>query len=133
MGTFLGTSINESPTVVFPAGENLANARGIAVVLDNGEIKKAGAGSVILGLAIIETDDSVNKGDDVDVQIKDIGKWVTGAANIKAGDLLTPDADGKAVVAASGDFIAGIALSSAQQAGTWIKVQITKSGFQAQE
>ena len=130
MGTMIGTSVNDSATVVFPAGEALSNARGLAVVLDDGKIKKATAGAAILGLAIIETDDSIAVGDDVDVQIKDIGKWVVGAAGIKAGDMLTSDANGKAVVATTGDFIAGIALSSATSAGSLVKVQLTKSGYE---
>ena len=127
--TVLGSSINESPTVVFPAGADLTNARGIAVILDDGEVKKATKGAVILGIAIMETDDAVRQGDDVDVQIKDIGKWVSGAANIKAGDLLTSDANGKAIKATAGDFIAGIALSACAEAGTLIKVQINKAGY----
>lgn len=132
MATYFGTSINESPTVVFPAGEALDDARGIAVTLENnGTVKKATAGAVVFGLAIIETDDSVAVGDDVDVQIKDIGKWVAGADGIKTGDLLASDANGKAVVATSGNFIVGVALSAAEKAGTWVKVQINKCGFKA--
>ena len=131
MATYFGTSINESPTVVYPAGEALNDARGIAVALQsNGTVKKAGAGANVLGIAIIETDDSVAIGDDVDVQIKDIGKWVAGAA-ITPGAELASDANGKAIPASSGDFIVGVALSGATKAGTWVKVQINKSGYKA--
>lgn len=130
MSTMFGTSVNESPIVVYPAGEDLADARGIAVVLKNGAVVKAVKGANVLGIAIIETDDAVAKGDDVDVQVKDIGKWVAGAA-IKAGDELACDADGKAAPATAGDFIVGTALSDATKAGTWVKVQLNKAGYKA--
>ena len=50
---------------------------------------------------------------------------------VQAGDELASDAEGRAVPAKSGDFIAGIALSSADKAGTWVTVQVTKSGYKA--
>lgn len=67
---------------------------------------------------------------DVDIQIKDIGKWVAGE-EIAVGTELATDAGGKAVAAKSGDFIMGVALSSAAEAGTWIKVQIIKAGYKS--
>lgn len=128
-GTYFGTSINESATVVFPAGQKLADARGTAVMFDaNGKLKKATAGAVALGIALIETDDTVEAGTDVDVQIKDIGKWVAGGV-IAPGDEVACDANGKCVKATSGNFIMGVALSGTSTPGTWVKVQITKSGY----
>lgn len=126
--TYFGTSINESPTIVLPAGEKLENARGIAVAIKDGAVVKPTAGTHVIGLTLIETDETVEKGTDVDIQIKDIGKWVAGE-EITVGTELAADINGKAVAAKAGDFIMGIALSGATEAGTWIKVQIIKAGY----
>lgn len=130
MTTYFGTSINESPTIVLPAGEELTDARGIALAIKEGAVVKPEAGANVIGLSIIETDETVKKGDDVDIQIKDIGKWVAGE-EIAAGTELAADKDGKAVAAKDGDFIVAVALSSASEAGTWIKVQIIKAGYKS--
>lgn len=126
--TYFGSSINESPTIVLPAGERLENARGIALVIKDGTVIKPTAGAHVIGLSLIETDETVEKGVDVDIQIKDIGKWVAGE-EIAVGTELTADAEGKAVEAKAGDFIVGVALSNASKAGTWIKVQMIKAGY----
>lgn len=126
--TYFGSSINESPTVVFPAGEKLENARGIALAISGGKVVKPTAGAHVVGISLIETDETVEKGMDVDIQVKDIGKWTAGEA-VTAGTELAADAAGRAVAAKAGDFIAGIALGSAEKAGTWIKVQIIKAGY----
>ena len=128
MTTYFGTSINESPTIVLPAGEKLENARGIALAISNGKAVKPVAGTHVIGLSLIETDEMVEAGTDVDIQIKDIGKWVAGE-EITVGTELATDADGKAVAAKAGDFIVGVALSNASEEGTWIKVQIIKAGY----
>lgn len=69
-------------------------------------------------------------GDDLTVQIKDIGIWLSGGA-ITAGAELTSDADGKAVAATSGSFITAVALSEATKAGQRVSVQIVKAGYKA--
>lgn len=130
MATYLGTSINESPTIVLPAGEELKGARGIALAIKDGVVVKPAAGANVIGLSIIETDETVKPGNDIDIQIKDIGKWVAGE-EIAAGTELATDAEGKAVAAKAGDFIVGTALSNASVAGTWIRVQIIKAGYKA--
>lgn len=126
--TYFGTSINESPTIVLPAGKELTNARGIAVAIKNGAVVKPAAGAHAIGLTLIETDETVEAGTDVDIQIKDIGKWVAGE-KITAGTELATDTEGKAVAAKEGDFIVGVALNNAVEAGTWIKVQIINAGY----
>lgn len=126
--TYFGSSINESPTIVLPAGEELKNARGIAVAIKDGAVVKPAAGAHVIGLTLIETDETVETGTDVDIQIKDIGKWVAGE-EITVGTELATDANGNAVAAEAGDFIVGTALSNADEAGTWIKVQINKAGY----
>lgn len=126
--TYFGTSINESPTIVLPAGDKLENARGIALAIKDGAVVKPEAGTHVIGLSLIETDETVEKGIDVDIQIKDIGKWVAGE-EITVGAELATDVNGNAVTAKAGDFIVGVALSGAAEAGTWIKVQIIKAGY----
>lgn len=128
MATYFGSSINDSPTIVLPAGDKLENARAIALAIKEGEVIKPEAGAHVIGISLIETDETVDKGNDVDIQIKDIGKWVAGE-EITLGTELAADADGRAVAAKSGDFIVGVALSNASGAGTWIKVQIIKAGY----
>ena len=128
MSTYFGSSINESPTIVLPAGDKLENARGIVLAIKDGAVVKPEAGANVIGLSLIETDETVEKGIDVDIQIKDIGKWVAGE-EITVGTELATDANGYAVAAKDGDFIVGVALSSAAEAGTWIKVQIIKAGY----
>lgn len=128
MSTYFGTSINESPTIVLPAGEKLENARGIALSIQDGAVVKPKAGAHVIGISLIETDEIIEKGSDVDIQIKDIGKWVAGA-EIEVGTELATDVNGNAVAAKAGDFIVGIALSNATKAGTWVQVQIIKAGY----
>lgn len=128
MATYIGTSINESPTIVLPVGDDLTDARGIALAIENGAVVKPSAGANVIGLSIIETDETVKAGDNVDIQIKDIGKWVAGE-EIAVGTELATDKDGKAVAAEDGDFIVAVALSSASKAGTWVRVQIIKAGY----
>ena len=50
MGTYFGTSINESPTIVMDAGEKLENARGIALVIKDGMASKPAAGAHVIGI-----------------------------------------------------------------------------------
>ncbi|MDE7313587.1 MAG: DUF2190 family protein [Eubacterium sp.] len=128
MATYLGSNINESPTIVLPAGDKLENARAIALAIKDGAVIKPEAGAHVIGISLIETDETVDKGSDVDIQIKDIGKWVAGE-EVTVGTELAADAEGMAVAAKSGDFIVGVALSNASEAGTWIKVQIIKAGY----
>ena len=128
MATYFGTNINESPTIVLPAGEKLEYARGIALAIKEGGVVKPEAGAHIIGISLIETDETVEKGMDVDLQIKDIGKWVAGEA-VSVGTELAADEEGRAVTAKAGDFIVGVALSSASDAGIWVKVQIIKAGY----
>lgn len=126
--TYLGSSINESPTVVLAAGEKLENARGIALAVKDGAAVKPEAGAHVIGISLIETDETVEQGENVDIQVKDVGKWTAGG-EIAVGMELAADADGRAVEAKAGDFIVGMALSSASSAGTWVKVQIIKAGY----
>ena len=128
--TVLGTAINSSPTIVMQAGAALADARYRALAVSSGKLAFPSAGANVIGIAIGETEDAIAAGEDITVQIKDIGKWEAGGA-IAVGDELSTDADGKAVKATSGNFIVGVALSAASVAGTLVKVQIAKMGYKA--
>ena len=101
----------------------------MALGLSNGKAVLPAAGAMALGISIGETDETVAAGEDIDIQIKDIGKWMAGEA-IDAGDALATDAAGKAVKATSGKFIMGVALTSAAAADTLVQVQLAKMGYQ---
>ena len=131
MAVYFGTTINDSPTIVLPANAAITGAQGKAAVVTSGKIKIADtAGAAVIGVIPLSEDDDIAAGADVTVQIKDIGVWIAGEA-IAIGDELTTDAYGKAVKAAAGDFVVGVALSAAAAAGTRISFQMTKSGYKA--
>lgn len=125
--SYFGTPINDSAVIVLPAGAAIPAPAFLAV---NADGTVAGAGDAAIGIVLPSNDDAAAAGDDLNVQIKDIGTWTAGAA-VAYGDELTPDADGKAVTATQGDFIVGIALGAAKAAGERIPVQICKAGYKA--
>lgn len=125
---YISTGINDSPVITGVAALQMVNAAFHAAKFDvNGNIAPAGAGENALGLFIATTPETVNAGEEVTVQIKDIGLWVTGDA-VAAGDELTSNENGAAVPAGQGDYVTAIALEAATAAGQVIKVQIVKSG-----
>lgn len=130
MATYLGTTINESPTINLEAGEDIQEAQGKAVIISGGLAITATAGANAIGIIPLSEDEEIKKGSDVTVQVKDIGAWVAGA-KIVIGDELTSDADGFAVKAATGNFITAVALTAAAEAGTIIRVQLIKAGYKA--
>ena len=130
MATFFGTTINPSPTMVLQAGENIENAQGIALAIKDGKAVKPEAGVNVIGISLITNDEVIEMGADITIQIKDMGKWVAGE-KLCAGDELTTDANGRAVKAAAGNFITAVALSDAQKAGSFVKIQLIKAGYKA--
>ena len=132
MATYFGTSINESPTIVLPAKEKIEGAQGIALAISDGQLTKPTAGANVIGLSLFTNDETVEAGDDITVQGKDIGKWIAGEA-VAVGDELTTNAEGKAVKAAAGNFITAVALSAATEAGSVVKVQLIKAGYKPKE
>ena len=130
MATYLGTTINESPTINLEAGEDIQEAQGKSVIFSGGLAITGTAGANAIGIIPLSEDDEIKKGSDVTVQVKDIGAWVAGA-KIVIGDELTSDADGFAVKAAAGNFITAVALTAAAEAGTIIRVQLIKAGYKA--
>lgn len=126
---FLGTGINDTATIVGKAAIPLQNAAFHAAKFDaQGKIVPAAAGDNAIGLFIASTPESVAAEDDVTLQIKDVGLWVTGAG-VVAGAELASNAGGQAITAAAGAFIVAMALETAAAAGQVIKVQIVKAGY----
>lgn len=132
---FNGTQINQSATISEKAGASIDDVRNLILKYDSdGNVVLATDGTKpLIGLAIIESgyndisgaeSGKVVKGDDVDIQIKDIG-FVIASAEIKKGQEVTATAGGKAAVATDGDYVIGVALNSVS-AGGYSKVQIAK-------
>lgn len=127
--SYYGTTINDSAVIVVKAGEEIPAPAFLAVGADG---KVATAGKNAIGIVLPGCDDKVAVGDDLDVQIKDIGAWTAGAA-VAYGDELAVGAGGKAVKATEKSFIVGIALEEATKAGQRIAVQIVKAGYKPAE
>lgn len=130
-----GVQINPSATIVEQAGAAITDCRNKIMKYDaNGNVVLATAGTDIpLGIAIIEAgindisgveSGKVAIGDDVDVQVKDMGVVLAGAT-IKKGQEIAAGANGLAAVAAEGDYVLGIALDNAE-ADSFVPVQIAK-------
>lgn len=130
-----GVQINQSPTIVEKAGAEITDVRNRIMKYDeNGNVVLATAGTDIpVGIAIIEAgyndisgenSGKVAVNDDVDILIKDMGVVLTGAA-IKKGQEVTAGANGLAAVAASGNYVLGIALETAE-ANEYCAIQIAK-------
>lgn len=131
---FNGVQINQSVTIAEFAGAKIEDVRNRILAYDSeGNVILAADGKApIVGIAIIEAginditgkeSGKVEAGDQVDVQIKDIGYALAGGT-IKKGEEVTATA-GKATKAAAGDYVIGVALSNASD-GEYVRVQITK-------
>lgn len=127
--SYIGDSINASPTIAERAGAAIPGGAGLAVKYDaNGCIVPcATAGEPALGVIIMQQGD-VAVGDSVTVQIKDVATCVSGGA-VSKGALVAVNASAQAVEAEAGAFAIGMALSGASAAGQMVQVQICKCGF----
>ncbi len=132
---FNGTQINQSITIVETSGADMDDCRNRAMVYDgDGNVVFAEDGTKpFIGIALIEAgmndisgkeSGNVKKGDDVDIQIKDIGYLLSGA-EIAKGAEVTAGAGGLAASAVSGDYIVGIALDAAEK-DDYCRIQIAK-------
>ena len=130
-----GVQINPSPTIVEAAGAEIADCRNRIMKYDeSGNVVLATAGTDIpVGIAIIEAgynditgaeSGKVAAGDDVDIQIKDMGVVIAGES-IKKGQEIAAGANGLAAVAVSGNYVLGIAITGAAKNG-YVHVQIAK-------
>ncbi len=119
---YMATSINQSPVIVDKAGAVLEDVRGRAVKFAAGAIVLAGAGEKAIGVGIMTNDTNIAVGEDVHVQIKDIGLVYAGA-EITKGAELEVGANGALVPVASGKPVA-VALEAATAAGVYVKARI---------
>ncbi len=131
---FNGVQINQSVAIVEQAGADIADVRNRIMAYDtDGNVTLAADGSAVpAGIALIEAgindisgaeSGKVNAGDDVDIQIKDIG-YILAGGNIAKGEEVTA-LGGLAVKAEAGDYVVGIALSAAAK-DDYCRVQIAK-------
>lgn len=127
---YFGASVNQSPVIAERAGEAMKNGAFLAVKYDDdGSIILCNkAGETALGLLLPDTAEEISQGNELTVQIKDIGLARAGGV-FKKGAPLTTDAQGKLVEAAGGSFILGYALEQSFAEGQFVRVDITKSGF----
>lgn len=132
---FNGVQINQSVTIVEKAGAEIADCRNrIMVYDDKGDVVLASDGTKMpVGIALIEAgandisgaeSGKAAKGDDVDIQIKDIG-YVIAGAEIAKGAEITAGEGGLAAIADAGDYVLGTALKKAAKDGCCL-VQICK-------
>lgn len=130
-----GVQINQTVTIVVEAGAQIDDVRNLIMKIDgNGKAVLATAGTDIpVGIALIEAgindisgqqSGKVAAGDDVDIQIKDIGVVLAGGS-VKKGQEVAAGAGGKAVAAAGGNYVLGYALANAE-ADQYLPVQIAK-------
>ena len=132
---FNGVQINQSVTIVEKAGAVIEDCRNRAMAYDeNGTVVPASDGTKpIVGIALIEAgfndvsgkeSGKVAAGEDVDIQIKDIG-YILAGAEIAKGAEVTAGAGGLAAPAESGSYVIGIALNSAEK-DDYCRIQIAK-------
>ena len=132
---FNGTQINQSVSIVEKAGADITDVRNRVLKYDaDGNAVLAEAGTDLpVGVAIIEAgyndisgNDSgkVKKGEDVDIQIKDMGYAIAGA-DIKKGQEVSASAGGTVSPAAAGNYVLGIALCEASK-DAYCRIQIVK-------
>lgn len=131
---FSGVQINQSVTIVEQAGAKIEDVRNRIMAYDkDGNVVLAADGSAVpVGIALIEAgindisgveSGKVSIGDDVDIQIKDIG-YILAGGDIAKGNEVTAS-NGLAVKADAGNYVVGIALSVAAK-DDYCRVQISK-------
>lgn len=129
---FIGASINPSPVIAAKAAAAITGGAGKAVKFDeDGNIVLCStAGELSIGILPIDTEDEVAAGDEVTVQIKDIGKAVAGGA-IPIGSEVAVVESGKLAAAVATNFVIGYALSGAGADGDIFDLEIRKGGYKA--
>lgn len=124
---YTSNMINPSPTIVGKAGAAITDPRGKALKFNSSGklVVCSTANEEFIGIGLVTNDEAIAAGQDVDVQIKDIGVGLAGGA-ISAGDTLGTDANGKLVkTTTSGAFVIGYALRDATS-GSLVTLQIAK-------
>jgi hypothetical protein len=129
---YFGASINTSSVVAEVAGVAIENGAFCAVKYDeNGAVVLCSTeGEMVVGILLPETTQKLSAGEDVTVQIKDIGYCKAGA-EIKKGQEVMVDAKGRVIPATAGKFVIGYAMTSATAEDEIIEVDIRKCGYKA--
>lgn len=131
---FNGVQINQSVTISEKAGAAIEDVRNRILAYDgDGNVILAADGAAVpAGIAIIEAgmndisgkeSGKVAAGDDVDIQIKDIGYVLAGEAIAKGAEVMA--STGLAVPATDSNYVVGIALSAAAK-DEYCRVQIAR-------
>ena len=131
---FNGVQISQSVMIVEKAGAEIEDVRNRIMAYDKvGNVILAADGlAVPVGVALIDSgvndisgteSGKVNAGNDVDIQIKDIGDILAGGDMAKGEEVTA--SDGLAVKAEAGNYVVGIALSAAAK-DDYCRVQIAK-------
>ncbi len=129
---YFGASINTSSVVAEVAGVAIENGAFCAVKYDeNGAVVLCSTeGEMVVGILLPETTQKLSAGEDVTVQIKDIGYCKAGA-EIKKGQEVMVDAKGRVIPATAGKFVIGYAMTNATTEDEIIEVDIRKCGYKA--
>ncbi len=132
---YLNAFMNNSLTIRDVLAADITDAPHKAVTYDSdGKLALPAAdGDPAIGILLSDTaadDSGVSKaGTEVDVLIKDIGLALAGGA-VKKGEHLTATATGAVTKAATGNYIFGIAMTEATDAGELVQIQLTHSGYE---
>ena len=125
--TYEYNPINASPVIVATAGEALKTAAAVVLTKDGAKLPEAGKKAT--GIVVLENE-TVAKGDNITVQIRNQGMWAAGA-KIEAGDFLAVDAEGLCQKATTGQYILAMALTPATAKGDIVNVAIIHAGYEA--
>ena len=132
---FNGVQINQGATIAEKAGADIEDCRNRAMAYDeDGNVVPASGGTKpIVGVALVEAgwndisgahSGKALKGEDVDIQIKDIG-YILSGGDIAKGAEVTAGEGGLAAAAVAGDYVIGLALDAAQK-DDYCRIQIMK-------
>lgn len=129
---YMGASINTTSVLNEQAGQVISNgAFHLVKYGDNGHVVMCSTeGELAAGVLLPETTKETEIGEDVTIQIKDIGLCLSGA-EVKKGSELMTDTQGRCIPATSGNFVVGYAVTSAAKAGEIIEIDIRKCGYKA--
>ena len=123
------TQINDTSTIAEAAGAALDDVLCRLVKYDaSGNVVLCGAGEAPLGVAIITNAAEHAIGEQVDIQIRDNGLIMAGAA-FEKGAVLASDANGKAIKATSGKATIGIALEAAAGDGSLVRFILARGNM----
>lgn len=106
---YMNHVIDDTATIRGIAAAEMKEPAMLAVKIDaEGRFAVPAEGDFCIGI-VLATTGSLKAGDELDVQIKDIGYWIAGGT-VARGACLKTDAAGKAVTAAAGDVVMAVAL-----------------------